>query len=92
MKARPVNKILRALRLVADIAVPRFIREDVALAYRDGDPRAADSYDIVCIAADLRPGEVPDAMATADSFTWLNVGITWRLSNLRVRRARCTEQ
>ena len=72
MNARPGNKILRALRLVADIAVPRFIREDVALAYRDGDPRAADSYDIVCIAADLRPGEVPDAIATADSFVWLN--------------------
>lgn len=87
MNARHEGRILRALRLVADIAVPRFIREDVALAYRDGDPHTAGSYDIVCIAADLRPGEVPDAIATADSFVWLNAGITWRLSNLRVRRA-----
>lgn len=87
MSAKPESKIQKALRLIADLAVPRFISEDVALAYQGGDPRSIDSYTIVCSADDLRPGEIPDAIAKAESFTWLNVGITWRVGPLRVRRA-----
>lgn len=78
-----IARALRFLRRAADILVPRFLTEDVALRFVGGDRTDLGSYDIVCCMNDVQPGEAFDAVATVDSFGWLNIGITARVRNVR---------
>ena len=78
-----IARALRFLRLAADILVPRFLTEDVALRFVGGDRADLGSYEIVCCMNDVQPGEAFDAVATVDSFGWLNIGITVRVRNVR---------
>lgn len=78
-----IARALRFLRLAVDIFVPRFLTEDVALRFVGDDRTDLGSYDIVCCMNDVQPGEAFDAVATVDSFGWLNIGITARVRNVR---------
>ncbi len=78
-----IARALRFLRRAADILVPRFLTEDVALRFVGGDRTGLGTYEIVCCMNDVLPGEAFDAVATVDSFSWLNIGITARVRNVR---------
>lgn len=70
------------LLFAADLLIPRFITEDVALQrVSPGDDW--DDFEIVCSMADVQPGEVFGGIAEADSFTWLGMGVTYRIGNFR---------
>ena len=73
----------RCLCIAADLLIPRFLTEDVALRFVGGDRTDLGSYEIVCAMSDIQPGEVFDAVATVDSFGWLNIGFTARVRNVR---------
>ena len=77
-----LKTILNGLRIAADILVPRFITEEVAME-KVGPGSDWDAYDIACSMADVRPDEWFDGIATVDSFTWLGFGITYRVGNFR---------
>lgn len=62
--------------------VPRFVTEDVALIISDRDDGKT-VFDIACSMEDVLPGEEFDAIATVDAFTWVNVGIPYRVRNTR---------
>lgn len=57
------------LRAIADVAVPRFMTEDVALQIRDG------GYHIVCCMADIEEGEIFDGVATVRMFNFFGAGL-----------------
>ena len=78
-----IARALRFLRRAADVLIPRFLTEDVALRFVGGDRTDLGSYEIVCCMNDVQPGEAFDAVATVDSFGWLNIGITARVRNVR---------
>lgn len=73
----------RFLCIAADLLVPRFLTEDVALRFVGGDRTGLGSYEIVCCMHDVQPNEAFDAVATVDSFGWLNIGIPVRVRNVR---------
>lgn len=73
----------RCLCIAAGLLVPRFLTEDVALRFVGGDRTGIGSYEIVCCMNDVQPGEAFDAVATVDSFGWLNIGIPVRVRNVR---------
>lgn len=78
---------LRALlRRVSDLLLPRFVTEDVAIVFDGGDDGTQCDYVIVRRMADLRPGDRFDAVATADSFSWLGgrIGVTYRVGKFRM--------
>ena len=73
----------RYLCIAADLLVPHLLTEDVALRFVGGDRTGLGSYEIVCCMNDVQPGEAFDAVATVDSFGWLNIGIPARVRNVR---------
>lgn len=77
-----ITKIKIVLLFALDILVPRFITEDVAME-RVAPGSDFDCFDIACSMADVRPGEIFDCVATVDSFTWLGLGLTYRIGNFR---------
>lgn len=81
-----MKTILDWLRFAADIIVPRFITEEVALAHV-GPGRDWDDYHLVCSLSAVRPGERFDGVATVDSFTWLGMGLTYRVRDFRLWEA-----
>ena len=78
-----IARALRPLCIAAGLLVPRVLTEDVALRFVGGDRTDLGSYDIVCCMNDVQPGDAFDAVATVDSFGWLNIGITARVRNVR---------
>ena len=76
-------KIHQFLRLAADVLIPRFLTEDVALEFMGGDRKNIDSYRIICAMSDIQPGEEYDAVAAVDSFGWLGLGVTYRVGECR---------
>jgi len=77
-----LDRAKAALLFALDIAIPRFITEDVALERID--PGIAwESFDIACSLSDVQPGEVFDAIATVDAFQFLGFGITYRVGKAR---------
>lgn len=83
--AKAAAALMWAIALfVWDFIIPRFITEDVALRYVPGcDPADWGAYEIVCSLSDVEPGEVFDAVATVDAFSFLFFGITYRIGNFR---------
>ena len=80
-----LKTIYSFLRFALDILIPRFITEDVALAFMGGGAiDNVDSYAIVCAMADIEPGERFDAIATVDAFQFLGFGMTYRIGNVRL--------
>ena len=73
----------RYLCIAADLLVPRFLTEDVALRFVGGDRTDLGSYEIVCCMNDVQPNEAFDAVATVDSFGWLGFGVTYRVGECR---------
>lgn len=55
------------LVFAADLLVPRFLTEDVALVFTPDGP------DVACSMINIAPGETFDAIVTLRSFTWLGV-------------------
>ena len=78
-----IARALRFLRRAADLLVPRFLTEDVALRFVGGDRAGLGSYEIVCCMNDVQPNEAFDAVATVDSFGWLGFGVTYRVGECR---------
>jgi len=60
---------MSGLRKFLDIAIPRFITEEVALIDR------GDGYEIVCAVKDAEPGESFDARVTVSSLQVLGFGL-----------------
>lgn len=77
-----ITKIKTIILFALDILLPRFITEDVAME-QIAPGSGWDSFDIACSMSDVRPDEVFDGVATVDSFTWLGIGITYRIGNFR---------
>lgn len=75
-----LEKIGDALRFAWEFLIPRFLTEDVAL-YRDGSADDWSSYEIACRMDDVKPHEVFSGIAEVDSFSWLGLGITYRIGN-----------
>lgn len=77
-----LKTIFDCLRFAADILIPRFITEDVAME-RVAPGEGWDKFEIACSMADVQPGERFDGIAEVDSFTWLGFGMTYRVGNFR---------
>lgn len=73
----------RCLCIAAGLLVPRFITDDVAMRYVGGPTDDFDSYEIVCHMKDVRLGERFSAVASVESFVWLNFGVSLRIGNFR---------
>lgn len=71
------------LRFAADILIPRFITEDVALM-RVGPGSGWDDFEIACSMIDVQPGERFDGVASVDAFQWLGFGFAYRIGDFRV--------
>ena len=78
-----IARALRRLRRAADLLIPRFLAEDVALEFIGADRNDIDSYRIICAMSDIQPGEEYDAVAAVDSFGWLGFGVTYRVGECR---------
>lgn len=78
-----MKPVYQFLRLAADLLVPRFITDDVAMRYVGGPTDDFDSYEIVCHMKDVRLGERFSAVASVESFVWLNFGVSLRIGNFR---------
>lgn len=76
------KSILSGLRFAAEILIPRFITEDVAMQ-KVAPGEGWDKFEIVCSMSDVQPGESFYGVAEVDSFTWLGFGMTYRIGNFR---------
>lgn len=77
-----LKTIFEWLRFAADILIPRFITEDVAMM-KVAPGEGWDKFEIICSMADVEAGEVFDGVATVDAFTFLGFGMTYRIGNYR---------
>lgn len=83
----PIKAAKAVGRFVWNYLIPHFETEDVALRYV-GDDITVDrhewsSYEVVCPMSCVWIGEEFDGIAEAESFTWLGIGITYRIGNFR---------
>lgn len=77
-----MGKALLWLRTAVWFVVPHFSSSEVALR-RVGYLSDWMDYEIECFVEDAKPGQVFDAVATADTFEWMWFGMVYRLRDFR---------